>query len=281
MPPPKTMTDERKEELKQKWIPIFEERNRTKKTYSTMAALHTLAQYWVENESIIERAAANEVELNGPQWEPDSKDEELMSEFFAERDLARHLHDHTLIPMHRNSCIVMLYSTVERELLRLVENLEKEHGPQKLKWKDIRANSKVEQISKFCETFFGFRLVDCAQYGALTELQKIRDCIIHCLGDVNLSSDKDFLLKLPQKRQGFLAHLYADIYIDEPCIKQFIEEIWAFFVSVFGALGLGNRLTLAREHAGKDFRETKKVIADTPESGKWPAVRRKCPVSVF
>jgi hypothetical protein len=54
---------------------------------------------------------------------------------------------------------------------------------------------------------------------------------------VGLSSDKDFLVKLRQKRKGFFAHPNNDIHIDEECIKQFLVEIWCFFVSVFGALG--------------------------------------------
>ncbi len=224
-------------EAKQKWQKRFAEFNRTKKTYTTMGALHTLAQYWVENEIIIERAARTEAEENGPKWTPDWDDKDSVGEWHSERDVARDMHDKTMIPMHRYSCIVMLYSTVERELLRLVENLEKEHGAQKLKLKDIRANSKVDQISRFCEVLFEVRLVDCSQYGALTELQKIRDCIIHCLGDVGLSADKDFLLKLKGKRRGFFAHPKIEIGIDKECIEQFLIEVWAFFVSVFGALG--------------------------------------------
>jgi hypothetical protein len=225
------------DEHKQKWQSFFAEMQLTVRTYSTMGALYTLTQYWVENEVIIERAAVEEVENNGPKWTPDYGDENSIGEFRAEQQVARDMHDQTMIPMHRYSCVVMLYSTVERELLRLVENLEKEHGQQKLKWKDIRANSKVEQISKFCEVFFGFRLVDRSHYNAVTELQKIRDCIIHCLGDVSLSSDKDFLMKLQQKRKGFFAHPKHDIAIGDECIKQFLMEVWRFFVSVFDALG--------------------------------------------
>jgi len=232
----KPLTEEQKQALKQKFQDKLDELDRTQKTYATMSALHTLAQYWVENEIIIERAAVKEVGLNGPQWNPDPNDEDSLSEFFAERGLARDLHDNTLIPMHRYSSIVMLYSTVERELLRLVENLELEHGPQKLKWKDIRANSKVEQISRFCEVFFKVRLADCSNYEAVTELQKIRDCIVHCLGHVSLSSDKDFLVTLHKKRRGLYVSSLTEIDIEDECIKQFLQEIWSFFVSVFKIL---------------------------------------------
>jgi hypothetical protein len=119
------MTDEEKEKTMQKWGPIWADAQLTKKTYSTLGALNTLAQHWVENEIIIERAAVEEVETNGPKWKPDTDDQDSMGEFFAERDMARYMHDNTLLPMHRYSCIVMLFTTVERELIRLVENLEK------------------------------------------------------------------------------------------------------------------------------------------------------------
>lgn len=204
-----------------------------------MSALHTLAQYWVENEFIIERAAAEEVDLNGPKWTYDQNDEESVGEYLAERSAARDWHDRTMIPMHRYSCVVMLYTTAERELLRLVDNLEKERGKQKLKVKDLYAASKVEQIATFCDAFYGLRLADCAKYEALSDLQKIRDCIVHCLGDVDLfknEKDKSYLIKLRDKRRGFFAHPGTDIYIDEKCIKQFLQEIWSFFVSVFDSL---------------------------------------------
>ena len=32
-------------------------------------------------------------------------------------------------------------------------------------------------------------------------------------------------------------HPNNEMDIDEDCIKQFLVEVWAFFVSVFGALG--------------------------------------------
>lgn len=230
------MSDEKKQELKQKWQDTFADYNRTQKTYTTMSAVHALAQHWVEGEVIIEKAAKEEVDINGPKWTPDHNDEDSLGEYLAERDVARHWHDNVMIPTHRYSCIVMLYVTIERELLRVVENLEKEHGPQKLKWKEIRASSMLGQISKYCEIFFKVRLVDCSNYNDVTELQKIRDCIVHGHGDVSLSNDKDFLLKLPKKRRGLFVTSLYEMYIDEECIKQFIREIWGFFISVFAGL---------------------------------------------
>src|SRR6266404_6872487 len=112
MPSRKALTDE----SKQKWKALFADYQHTAKAYSTLGALHTLAQHWVENEIIIERAANEEADKNGPKWTPDYVDRDSMGEYFAERDLARDLHDKTMLPMHRYSCIVMLFTTVEKEL---------------------------------------------------------------------------------------------------------------------------------------------------------------------
>jgi hypothetical protein len=228
----KAMTDE----SKQKWQAIIADWQLTIKTYSTMAALHTLAQHWVENELIIERAATEEAEINGPKWTPDYDDRDSVGEFHSERDMARYMHDTILIPMHRHSCIVMLYATVERELRRLIENLEKEGGSQKVKVNDIKANSYMAKVGKFVKDFYGVQFADCPQYASLCDLQKIRDCIIHCHGEVSLSRDKDFLVKLKDKRRGFFAHTNYGIHIDSQCIEKFVMETWCFFTWVFKSL---------------------------------------------
>lgn len=203
------------------------------KTDPTMSALSAVAEYWVETEKIIEQAAVAEVSINGPKWQPDPNDEDSVGEFLSERDLARYTHDYVLIPMHRYSSIVTLYTTVERELLRLVAHLEGERGQQKLKVKEVTAKSELARVSKFCEVFFDLCLTECPQYIALTDLQKIRDCIVHCRGDVKLSRDKDYLEKLGAKRRGFFAHRQGQVYINEECIQQFLLEAWSFFTWVF------------------------------------------------
>jgi hypothetical protein len=231
--PEKIMTPDEK----QKWRDIFADMRLN--SYSTMYALHKVAQHWVENESIIERAAEEEADLNGPKWTPDYDDQDSMGEFYAERDLARDMHDHIMIPMHRYSCIVMLYTTVERELRRLIENLEKERGPQKLHVKDMKANSYLAKVAKHVKDFHGVKFSNCPQYESLCDLQKIRDCIVHCHGEVSLSRDKEDLIRLwrgSKRRNSFAAPPTRDIYIGAECIKQFLIETWSFFVWVFSGL---------------------------------------------
>jgi hypothetical protein len=138
--------------------------------------LHNVAQHWVANENLIEQGAEIEADTNGPKWKPDLNDEQSMGEFFAERDLARDVHDRIMIPMHRYSCVVMLFITVERELRRLIENLEKERGPQKLKVNDIREKSYMAQVGKFVAVFYGVKFSDCPQYTSLSDFDRVVLC---------------------------------------------------------------------------------------------------------
>ena len=137
------------------------------KTFDTLSALNSFAEYWSENERIIQAAADQEEQRSGPQWIP--RNEEEYGEHQCEREIARHLHDVIMTPMFRYSSVVMLYTILERELHRLVENLEKERGPQKLKIKDIRESSFLAQVAKFTErsSTWPFRSVHSIRLSAI------------------------------------------------------------------------------------------------------------------
>jgi hypothetical protein len=205
------------------------------KTFDTFYALSSVADYWSESENLIQKAADEAEAQDGPKWTPTDQDE--AGEFHEERRIARYLHEEIVTPMFRYSCIVMLATTIERELRRLVKNLEREHGTQKLKVNDIRGDF-LGQVAKFVDVFFGLRLAEGAGYQSLRDLQKIRNCIVHCRGEVNLSGDKDkeYLLKLNDRRPGFYASEGIDIQIEKQCIETFIKEAWDFFAWLFGEL---------------------------------------------
>jgi hypothetical protein len=204
------------------------------RTFETFYALDSFGDYWVENEALIQKAADEEEARFGPKWSPE--DEEQLAEYRMELRNARHLHDEVMAPMFRYSCIVLLYTIVERELRRLVENLENERGQQKLRVNDIRESSFLGQVAKFTEAFFELHLAACPQYQAICDLQKIRDCIVHCRGEVRPSRDKAYLIKLKDCRPGFFASEGSDIEIGAECIEQFIREAWATFAWLFAEL---------------------------------------------
>ena len=151
-----------------------------------------------------------------------------------ERRIARHLHDEIVLPTFRYSCLVMLFAVVERELLRLVRNLEK-GATQNPKFVSKRGSS-LKPVSDHCKAHFNLCLQDSPEYGALCDLQKIRDCIVHCHGEVSLSRDASHLIGLKHRRPGFSAYEGTTIDIEAECIEQFLKEVWSFFLWVFHQL---------------------------------------------
>jgi hypothetical protein len=206
-------------------------------TASTMYATHSVAQHFVENEILIAKDAQNEIQRNLPKWRPDNDNEDEIREYLFEQDQARLLHDETLIPMHRYSCIVMLYIVVERELRRLVDNLQVVQQ-QKLKVKDLKG-SYFEQTKKFLDVFYNLDISQCPNYGAVEDLRRIRNCIVHCQGELALCSkdEQKYLAKLQIKyKDGFFAHPKSDIKIERVCIRNLLKRMVEFFIWVFEKL---------------------------------------------
>jgi hypothetical protein len=215
-----------------KWNKIFAEYD--EKTAHTTSGLTSFAHHFVENEILIEKDAENKVQRNKPEWTP-SNDEET-SEFMYELNLARHLHDETLIPTHRYSCIVMLYIVVERELRRLVDNLHVVKH-QKLKVKDLKG-SYLEQTKKFLDVCYHLDISKCPSYSAIDDLRRVRNCIVHNHGEVSLCAkpEQKYLCGLKVKYKGLLCHPRSEIDLSQESIKQFLQETMTFFVWVFEQL---------------------------------------------
>lgn len=205
------------------------------KTCDTLYAIDSFYSYWQENERLISQEAARLQVTNAPKWIPQTEAEH--GEFDSEKEMASYFHNKVMLPDFRYSCVIMLWMILERELARLVNNVEKEKGSQKLKLKDIRGDNLIDQIQKYLEVFFGLSLTDCPNYESLHDLRKIRNCIVHCRGDLGLSKKEitSHLIGLTKSksRAGFVAYEGSRIYIYEPCIEQFVKEIREFFEGIF------------------------------------------------
>ena len=205
------------------------------KTHDSLYAIDSFCSYWRENERLISQEADRLEIINGPKWNPQTDEEH--GEFNSEKEMASYFHTKEMLPTFRYSSVVMLYAIVERELNRLVKNLEKENGPQKLQLKDIRGDNFVECIQKFSEVFFGLRLADCPSHKSLHDLRKIRNCIVQSHREIKVSKqDAQFWNELRKSRKGIFAREGLRIHLYEPCIEQFIKEIREFFEGVFRQL---------------------------------------------
>jgi len=203
------------------------------KTFDTFYALNSFREYCVENERLI-RAASDEAErLDGPDWHPTTEEE--LGEHHALRRNSRYLHDEIVTPVFRYSCVAMLYTVVERELRRLCSNLEKEKGSAKLKYKDLKGGI-LEQIPKWCTFCFGLEIASFKEFSEIRDLQKIRDCIVHCNGEVDDSRDKKDILAMKDRYTGFFAWERIEIEIQPQFVSHMHRQVWNFFLAVFAAL---------------------------------------------
>jgi hypothetical protein len=205
------------------------------KTVETFFALDTFRVYWLENERLIKAAAERAEQRNWPQWTP--KTREQYAEFNMERGIARHLHDEIVTPPFRYSCLVMLFAIAERELLRLARNLDKEHQ-QKHAGFSSTMGSVMKPVAKHCAKLTGVDFSKCKEFDALRDLQIIRDCIVHCRGEVDLFNPekRPKLIRLTSQRSGFFACAGTEIEVNPPVVDQFTKETWRFFIWLFQQL---------------------------------------------
>ncbi len=206
------------------------------KTFETLFVLNSFGKYWKENEQMIQRASEEEEARSGPNWDP--KTQADYAEFDAERKAVRYLYDEIMTPTFRYSCVVMLCVIVERAMLRLIRDLERMDGPQSQRF-NCKPGSFLEQANTHCKKYFNLDIKKCPECDAVYDLQWIRNCIVHCHGEVDLVSGKTrrvYLSSLHARRPGFIANEGGRIEIGPECIDHFLKEIWSFFIWVFGQL---------------------------------------------
>lgn len=203
------------------------------RTYETFSALAAFESFWKETERLVSGAAQIEELLNGPKWTASTEEER--AEHSEERRIVRYLHDEVIMPTFRYSSVVALFATFEREIRRFADNLAKE-GKAKISYKDLKGGL-LDQISKYAEAFCGFSTSNLAGYSQICDLQKIRDCVVHCHGELALFRDKAYLLKLGSSARGLEIYEGASIGIAPLFIESSIGAVQDFFHALFSKVG--------------------------------------------
>ena len=202
-------------------------------TYETFYVLKAFEQFWCGTERIVSDDAANTERHHGPRAGSSAVDNEI--EYREAIRMARHLHDEIITPTFRYASVVTLFAIFERELKRLADNLAKD-GRAPISYKDLRGGL-LEQLGKFTEGFCGFGIAGCRGYTQICDLQKVRDCIVHCYGDVALSRDSKYLLKLNSTSVGLEIFEGAQMAIGPAFLTASLSAIRSFFHDLFVKLG--------------------------------------------
>ena len=206
------------------------------RTYLTLSAVEAFQKYWTESERLIGDAAHIEELLEGPKWTPTTEDE--MAEHAADVHSVRHLHDEIVTPTFRYFAVVALYTIVERELRRLVDNLEKEKKAA-VSYKEFRGDL-FQQIFTYLKVFRGFSPSGFASYNQIVLLERVRHCIVHCYGDPTLIEDekkKLAFLSLNAPKKGLEIFNGLSNRIRPKFIHSSHTATKAFFIELFSKIG--------------------------------------------
>ena len=115
---------------------------------------------------------------------PPGNDEEEQSIFSGYVSHLENLFEDDLIPSMRYSFIVLLHTVFETHLHGLCRKIQRERNLP-LSLSDLRG-SPVEQGRDYLTKLAGIKVSDYKEWGALLMFQKIRDCIVHHYGFLNL-----------------------------------------------------------------------------------------------
>lgn len=202
------------------------------RTYSTFSALSGFECFWRDTEALI-AADADQVELkNRPKWRAHSEEE--IAELFAEIRAIRTAHDEVMTPTFRYAAVIMLFTLFERELRRLTKALAAQEGVSTDCHKARRALFK--EVGAFVRKHKGLNFATVPDVDRLHDLQKVRDCLVHCYGDASLSSDRTHLLKLSIPKIGLEVDPGQEMVVHALFIDRSLKAVRRFWYTVFGRL---------------------------------------------
>ncbi len=141
----------------------------------------------------------------------------------------------------RYSFIVFLYLILENHLIALCDTIKHVRGLN-VRSKEFKGDV-IEQCKKYLKDIAGVPEINVRSWERIEDLSKVRNCIVHTLGRIDLSNDKKRLYAIAQEGQGLA--IAKDDDLDERYIvftKEYCErannDVGILFNELFDASGL-------------------------------------------
>jgi hypothetical protein len=135
----------------------------------------------------------------------------------------------------RYSFVVLLQITIETRLRAACNEIAKRR---ELMFKE-RKGSPIERASTFLKKVAQIDLEDWMAKQELNDFQKVRDCIVHTNGQVELSRDKDRLTELTKNNIGISINDEGFLVIDRNYCGRILDTAKKFFEELYIAAGFG------------------------------------------
>jgi len=207
----------------------------------TSNLLDGLSEYLEQLEAQIPAIQTNELKRLEAWAESEAVDP---GEYDAAFDETRWTYDYFLPRSVRYSFVVLLYIVLENQLGLLCEEIRKRRNLN-LQVTDF-AGGGTKRTRKYLEKVVGIKSID---WEMVEDLSKVRNCIVHTLGKVELSRDKERLNQLAQENIGISISNdeYADggvILITPEYCALSLKNIRRLFDTIFDAAGFDQKFSM-------------------------------------
>jgi len=208
--------------------------------------LESLSRYQVSMESKLGELVV-EAKVNMDEWFEVLQQDEIdltPDEWFAQEQMAEDEYDWTykfMFPRSlRYSYIVLLFLVIESELVGLCDDIKERRGIP-LRANELKGDT-IARTKSYLRKLAGLALLDDQLWLAVEDLGKVRNCIVHALGKVELSNDQGRLRELATKNIGL--SISGDGYPDEGLLiltaeycKSATQNVQALFTALFDLAG--------------------------------------------
>jgi hypothetical protein len=206
----------------------------------TISILRHLADYHSMVESRIEADKQNETEeLNEVVHQSDDP-----GLFAAEADDLLWVYESYFPRFLRYSLIVTLVMVMESQLIKICDDLRLKRNL-RLKSKDLKGDT-FSQCKRYLEEIAQLPLKTSLWEG-LADLLKVRNCIVHTMGNIESSNDKNRLCAIAKTGSGlslgstvFTGLDKNIIYLSPEYCERAIMDVIDFFDDIFNTAGYGD-----------------------------------------
>lgn len=143
-----------------------------------------------------------------------------------------HFIEEVLIAQYRKSTLVSLYSLLENSLANLCKKIHILR-----KYPDPPKGNGIDSSKRYLKEYTKIDFSDLdSEWKHLNDLKKIRDCIVHCEGNINLSRDYEQLQSIIKRRPDILLKNEREINIRHDYIDFILSQTYLFINKVIKRL---------------------------------------------
>ncbi|MBI5301389.1 MAG: hypothetical protein HY868_04560 [Chloroflexi bacterium] len=180
-----------------------------------------------------------------------SEKENANPEMVEEIDSVKEIYENYFPHFLRYSLIVTIVMILETQMIRLCDKIKLDRGLS-MRSKDLKGDT-LNQCKRYLEDVANLSL-EQSLWDHIVDLSKVRNCIVHAMGDIELSNDRNHLRELVRRNQGLrigdtvFSGLEKNILDLSPeYCRRSIQNVLTLFDNIFKAAGYKDLISSQQE----------------------------------